>query len=310
MMDFSQTPRLHAMKLRPSLLSALSLALAAMPLHAADKVTMRQHWEPGKVYHLETNMDMDMSAPAIPGAGGQTTTVIQQLDITVSKEPGTDRKLAEMKFAAIKAMINAAGQLMTYDSTDPAMSQPMLQQAFGALLGKSVTVIYDKDDKFVDVIVPDNFMPTPLGQGSAPNGKQLGSMLRESVDFGLPTQSLAVGETFDLEKKIDMQPMGSITTKIKGRLDSIVDHEGRKHAKIVSEGTMEMPSLPPEVQAVVSMLPGAKITSETLFDLDRKVVSRNTTNTEMKMAAGGREMTMKQTMISKLKSIEDAPAKK
>ena len=268
---------------------------------------MRQHWEPGKVYHLESNMDMDMTMPGLPGGGGQTTTVIQQMDITVSKEPGTDRKLAEMKFAAIKAMINTAGQLMTYDSTDPAMSQPMLQQAFGALLGKSVTVIYDKDDKFVDVIVPENFIPTPLGQGAAPSGKQLGNMFRESVDFGLPAQGLSAGETFDLEKKIDMQPMGSVSTKLKGRFDSVVDHEGRKHAKIVMEGTMEIPDLPAEVQAVVSLLPGAKITSETLFDLERKIVSLNTTKTEMKMAAGGKEMTMKQTMVSKLKSIEDAP---
>jgi hypothetical protein len=298
------------MKLRPPLLSALSLVLAAMPLRGADKVTMRQHWEPGKIYHLESNMDMDMTMPGMPAGGGQTTTVIQQMDITVSKEPGTDRKLAEMKFAAIKAMINTAGQLMTYDSTDPAMSQPMLQQTFGALLGKSVTVIYDKDDKLVDVVVPDNFMPTPLGAGTGPSGKQLGSMFRESVDFGLPEQGLAPGETFNLEKKIDMQPMGSISTKMKGRFDSIVDHEGRKHAKIVMEGTLDIPDLPAEVQAVVSMLPGAKITSETLFDLDRKIVSLNTTSTEMKMAAGGREMTMKQTMVSKLKSIEDAPAPK
>jgi hypothetical protein len=298
------------MKMRPLLLSVLSLLLAAMPLHAADKVTMRQHWEPGKVYHLETNMDMDMSMPGMPGGGGQTTTVIQQMDITVTKEPGTDRKLAEMKFAAIKAMMNTAGQLMTYDSTDPAMSQPMLQQTFGTLLGKSVTIVYDKDDKFVDVIVPANFLATPLGQGAGPNGNQLGSLFRESVDFGLPTEGLSVGETFNLEKKVDMQPMGTITTKLKGRFDSIVDHEGRKHAKIVSDGTMEMPNLPAEVQAVVSMVPGAKITSETLFDLDRKVVSLNTTNSEMKMSAGGRQMTMKQTMVSKLKSIEDAPAPK
>jgi hypothetical protein len=295
---------------RACLLSLLAFLTFTFPLGAADKVTMRQHWEPGKVYHLESNMDMDMTMPGMPGGGGQTTTVIQQMDITVSKEPGTDRKLAAMKFAAIKAMINTAGQLMTYDSTDPAMSQPMLQQTFGALLGKSVTVIYDKDDKFVDVIVPDNFLPTPLGQGAGPSGKQLGGMFRESVEFGLPPQGLAVGETFNLDKKIDMQPMGSISTKMKGRFDSIVDHDSRKHAKLVMEGTMEIPDLPAEVQAVVSMLPGAKITSETLFDLDRKVVSLNTTTTEMKMAAGGREMTMKQTMVSKLKSIEDAPVAK
>src|SRR3954467_2643566 len=211
------------MKNPAHLLPACLLLLAALPLTAADKLVLRQHWEPGKIYRFETNMDMEATAPGLPGGGSQTTNVIQGLDVTVSKQDGTDRKLVAMKVASIKAMMNIAGQLMTYDSTDPAMSQPMLQQAFGALLNKSVTAVYDKDDKFVEVIVPEGFPVTPLGTAKAPDGKALGNMMRESLEAGLPVEALAIGETFSSEKKIDMPPMGAMNTKIKGRLDSIID---------------------------------------------------------------------------------------
>jgi len=293
------------MKTRLHLLPALAF-LALMPAAGAqEKVLLRQHWEPGKVYHFETNTDMQVTVPGVPGGGEQNTSVIQQMDVTVRREEGTGRKLAEMKYSAIKAMMNMAGQLMTYDSTDPALSQPMLQQAFGALLGKSITLIYDKDDKFVDVTVPEGFGATPLGQAGGPDGKQFASMLRESVDAGLPSEPLAVGGAFKQEKKVEMKPLGSVTTRMDGKFDSIVDHEGRKHAKLLIEGTMEIPA---GGQVQISVLAGSKISGETLFDVERKVVSRSTVRSEMKMSVEGRQVPMKQTMVTTLKGIEDASA--
>jgi hypothetical protein len=203
-------------------------------------------------------------------------------------------------------MMNVAGQLMTYDSTDPAMSQPQLQQAFGALVGKSVTAVYDKDDKFVEIIVPEGFPVTPLGAGQSPDGKQLGAMMRESLEAGLPAEALAVGGTFTSERKIEMPPMGAVGTKMKGRLDSLIDHEGRKHARLITEGTMEMPALPGSTGAS----PQTKLTGETLFDLDRKVISRSTVKTDVTMDAGGNPVIMKQNMVTTLKSIDPAPAPK
>jgi hypothetical protein len=135
-------------------------------------------------------------------------------------------------------------------------------------------------------------------------------MLRESMDFGLPAQALAVGESFNVDKKLNMAPLGTITTKVKGRFDGVVDHEGRKHAKLVTEGTMEMPESPDGAAGLISISPGTKIDSEILFDLERKTVSKSTSKTDMKMNAGGRELAMKQNVVSTLKSIQDAPAKK
>jgi hypothetical protein len=249
---------------------------------------------------------MEASSPALPGGGSQSTNIIQNIEVLVTKQDGTDRKLVAMKVASIKAMMNVAGQLMTYDSADPAMSQPQLQQAFGALVGKSVTAVYDKDDKFVEIIVPEGFPVTPLGAGQAPDGKQLGAMMRESLEAGLPAEALAVGGAYTVERKIDMPPMGSVGMKLKGRLDSLIDHEGRQHAKIITQGTMEMPALP----AGAGAAPETKLSGETLFDLDRKVVSRSSVKTDITMNAAGKQITMKQNVVNTLKGIDAAPAPK
>jgi hypothetical protein len=297
------------MKAQFFLLAALTvlLTLGATPsLDAQEKHLLRQRWEPGKAYYLESNTDMQMDVPGLPG-GGQNTNLIQFMDIIVRKEPKTDRKLLDLKITAIKALMNIGGKPMTFDSNDPAMSEPMLQQAFGALLGKSVTLIYDKDDKFQDVIIPEGFMPTPLGAGLGPDAKQLGAMFRESIDYGLPATPIGVGSTFTHERNMDMKPMAALTIKLNGKFDSIVDHEGRKHAKVTLDGTMDGAKPPGEGQELVSLLPGSKLSVETLFDIDRKVVTRNTVKSELKMSAGGREMGMKQNMTTTLKKIGDVP---
>lgn len=279
-----------------------AMLFAVLPLGAADKLVLRPHWEPGKVHRIEIHTDTEIQMPGMPGDGRQTTTVIQQLDVTVRKEPGTERRLAEMKFSATKAMVSMGDQLLTYDSADPAMSTPALQQAFGALLGRSITLVHDKEDKFVDVIVPEGFTATPLGAGRGPDGKQFADMLRQSVDFGLPAGALAVGETFTQEKRVEMAPLGTLTTRVKGRFESFMTHGGRRHAKLLLEGTLEQPA----DAAREFALSASKLKAEILFDLERRVVSQQKVETELKMNFGGREAVTKHTQTSTLKSISEA----
>jgi hypothetical protein len=296
---------------RPLLLASLALLLLAIPGHAQEKHLLRMHWQPGKIYRFETNMDMEMTMPPVPGlpgvGGPQSSTMIMHTDVTVRKEPGTDRKLAEMKITGIKTMMNANGQIKTYDSNDPAMSEPELQQAFGAVANKSITIVYDKDDRYVEDIIPKDFVQTPVGGIQGPDGKQIAAMIRHSVEMGLPNEPIAVGATCSSEKKLDMPPVGAMTTRLKGRLDSIVTHEGRKHARILMDGTVEMPGLPAGPAGAQAP---TKVSSETLFDLERKTISRSTARTETRTDHGEIKMTMTQTSTTTLKSLDPAPPEK
>ncbi len=130
--------------------AALCLGLSA-PLRADDKISARNHYESGKVYTLENSMEMSAGMPGAGGAANQQTTMTMTMTITVKDDAGTGNRLATVKFTGVKATMNMMGQTMTYDSADPSKSQPFLQQAFGAMLGKEFTLVYDKDDKILEV---------------------------------------------------------------------------------------------------------------------------------------------------------------
>lgn len=279
------------------LILLFSALLPLLDLGAADKVTFRQRWEPGKTYRQEIVMNSQANLPAANGDGVQDTSIIQEITIQVTKEAGTGKKLAEVKFVSIKAMITSGGEISTYDSTDPAMSQPFLQQAFGTMAGKSFTLVYDKDDKFLELRVPEGDGATPLGDFRGPSTKQFAEAFQKSFEAALPDRPLAAGESYVCESRVEMPPTGDIKTKAKGRFDSTVQHEGRKHAKLVLDGTVELPA------GIAAG--GGKLTGEILFDLDRKVVTQNMSRQEMKVQIGGKENVVTTTTTSMLKGVGD-----
>ena len=134
----------------PVVVALLATLLTSAALHAEDKVTLRAHWEPGKTYTMQTLTEMTASVPGLGAGAGQKTEITQTMTITVSSESTTGNRLAEVKFTGVKASMNMMGQAMTYDSSDPAKSAPFLQQSFGAMLNKTFTMVFDKDDKYLE----------------------------------------------------------------------------------------------------------------------------------------------------------------
>ena len=274
---------------------------------AADKITLRAHWEPGKTYTMETQTEMVTSVPGLGAgeAGGQKTEITQTMTITVSSDGTTGNKLAEVKFASIKANMAMMGQTMTFDSSDPSKSAPFLQQSFGSMMNKTFTMVFDKDDKFVETRGIESLTQgTPLGQTKAINGQQMADMFRKSFDMALPKEPVTTGDTWKYEDKLDMGPIGQLTFGGTSKFQAIVDRDGHKHAQIHTDGTMSTDGGGAESK-MVKIAEGSKVTGESYFDLDRKVMDHSETNTEIKMNIGGQEVPMKQKATTRITSIED-----
>ena len=291
-------------------LFSLWLAAAAM-LSADDAILLRAHWEPGKVYTQETTTEMTVMVPELENAGGgQKTEFTQTMSITVKPEPGTGNRLANIKFLTMKAKMSVMGQNMTYDSTDPAKSAPMLQQAFGAIVGKEFTLIYDKNDTVTGTKDLDKLIPTPVGGGKGMNGAQMADAFRKSQEMGLPKDPVASGATWNFENKIEMPPTGAIVIKGSGKFDSIIEIEGHKNAKVLINGKFTSPEADAPAAADSAMAvkfgAGSTMEGEIDFDIDRRVISRSEINSLLKMNVGGKEIPMTQKMISKLISVMDA----
>jgi hypothetical protein len=281
------------------LLLSLAVLIAAHPV-LAQKEVLRAHWEPGKLYKQENLMSMTVAVPGTKDE--QKTNMTQNFEIRVKAEPGTTNKLADLSITGLKATMDMMGQTQTYDSADPAKSPPMLQQAFGALVNKGFTFVFDKDDNFVETRGLDKLMAMPLGGGSGMDGKQLADAVRKSYDVSLPKDPVSVGDTWTIEEKMDMPPV-SMVMKARGKFDSIVEIEGRKHARLLIEGAF---STPPGNAAPFTLGEGSKFTGETLFDLQRRVIASNESRMEMNMQMQGQTIPVKQTVTMKLLSLEDA----
>jgi uncharacterized protein DUF6263 len=284
-------------------LAGLCLCLAA-PLSAEDKMTIRNHYESGKVYTLENVMEMTAAMPGAGAGSNQLTTVTQIMTITVKDEPGTTNRLATIKFTGIKASMNMMGQNMTYDSADPSKSQPFLQQAFGAMLGKEFTLVYDKDDKVAEARGLEALTPTPVGGAKGMDGKQLAEAFKKSQEMFLPPQPVAPGDSWTYEDKIEMPPLGTLASKGTGKFDSIVEEGGHKHAKLTITGTIAMPE---SSNPMAKIGEGSTVNVEMLYDIERRVTDTTTTNNDIKLNAAGQDVPMKQKDVAKITSIADAP---
>lgn len=290
------------MSLTRTVLLAASCLFLAAPLPAADKLSLRTHYESGKVYTLETNMEMSTGMPAAGAGANQQTTMTLVMTISVKDDPGTTNRLATVKFTSIKASMNMAGQVVNFDSADSAKALPYLQQAFGALVGREFTLVYDKDDKVIDARGMDTVAQTPVAGGRSMDGKQMVDAFKKSQELFLPPQPVGPGDTWTYEGKVEMQPIGTFESKGSGKFDGILEAEGHKHAKLVINGSLAMP----ESNTPARLSEGSTVTVEMLYDLDRHVADTTTTVSEIKINAAGQEISMKQKDVTKLTAVTDA----
>jgi hypothetical protein len=229
----------------------------------------------------ETSMEV-----TLPSIGVQKTEVTQTIDLGVTADGSTGNKLVKVTFSGIKAHVSAAGQNMDYDSADPAKSGGPLAASMGALLNKGFTMVFDKDDKFVEARDVSNVGVMP---GMEP--KKMAEMFRKSFDMGLPADPIAPGETWNSSDKMDLGPAGSIDIAVTGKLDSIVDKGGHKQAKILIDGKM---SSPEGAAGPAKIGEGSKMHGESYFDLDQRLATNSESTADINVSVGAQNMPMTQ----------------
>lgn len=282
---------------------AFTVILAAIllcPSVFAQKELLRPTWMAGKVYKHENVTETDATLPG--GGGSQKSTMTQEFLTRVTAEPGTGHKLAEMTFAAVKATVKMGDQSISYDSADPAKSPPFFQQTFGAIVGRSFVLVYDKNDAYLEARGLEKLAATPLGGTTAMDGKQLSEAMRKSQEAGLPKSPVAPGDTWTYDEKIELPPMGAIAIKVKGTYNSNLVKDGRKLARLLLQGTFEAPP----GNAEMKIESGSKFTGEVHFDLERRTVTSQEVRLELKMGIQGQQVPLMQSVAMKLVSVEDA----
>lgn len=192
---------------------------------------------PGAVYHLEL-VSVSETRPqtkAIPLAlpeeeeAVSPTKVITQITQTfdLSAVHKDNETHVEVRQTGLKAIIHADDQVQAeYDSANPAMSPPAIQQLFAAGKERIFTLVYNDLHQFARIIVPNEDDATPLGKHTAYTTRQFAEAFRLMRDGLLPAppQNGKSKDSWEYSHRVQLPPLGELQLHGKATLTSSPDN--------------------------------------------------------------------------------------
>lgn len=287
-------------------LAVLAALMATSALQAQDApVSLKLRWLPGKTYTQETTTETTTALTAVGKAADVKMKVVQTTVIQVEgEEQGT--KEARVTFKAMMGEVMLDGKLQTFDSKDLREAHPMIQASIGQSVGKSFVMVYDKDDKFVEVKDTGAMATTDLGNPvlvELAEAKEVAELYRQSLEMGLPQIKVKPGDRWTSQQTIQFPSAGTVNVELRVKFDAIVEYETGPHAKISFEGEMTNDETVQEARSV-KLGKGSKTFGQILFDINRGTVSFGAFRADLKLDIGGQVLPIRQQVATKLVGLE------
>jgi len=283
------------------------LASFALLAAAEEPQMVRIHWEQGKTYTQETLTETTLQRPE-PKAPPQLMKVTQTTTMKVVKEAASANRLVEVKFAAVRGEMGSGKDLMTFDSTKPETSNPMLERAMGRAVGKTFVLVYDEQDRFRETRELGSLASSPgarTGLSALADSRDVANLYRKSLEMGLPPVAVSIGDTWTADETMTFPKAGDMHVAINGKFEAVEMRDGRKHAKISFEGKISSVEKKDKPVADIEISKGSTMGGVIFFDLERRTTSYSSYANHLKMLVAGEELPFEQKITSKMLSIED-----
>lgn len=309
------------MKSRFAIPAALVATCAfAFTASGEQSITLKQAYPLGKKIHQTIELTQKMKMEGIPGAPGgdagmnMTNKIDMGMSFDVQKHG--EGKKSVIAYDKMAMALDAGVFKQSFDSDDDG-------SPFAGLVGKKITVIYDKDEQVESVEGLDELLE---GAGTDPTaGMLIQQMLSEeqvkqTMNQGLlqdvPDKELKIGDKWDFDMTTPL-PQGGGKIVVKGtytvkKFETFEEHPCvviRMDGKLETEGKQKM-----NIQGQQMDMEFKDSTFEGDIYFDNKLgLPRKTdmlTKMKMSMALGDIApditMDMNMTMISKISKIEDS----
>ncbi len=309
------------MKMKFAIPTALLATMACTMLSASAQksVKLKQGFPVGKKIHQSIVLNQKMKMAGIPGAPeGQGMNMTNKITMDMSmdiKKHGKDQKKAVVKYDRM-AMLMDAGIIKQEFDSESDDGNP-----FTTIVGKEFSLIYDKDDKVVEVEGIEGFL------GDAAEQPGIGDMLKqfmseeqmkEMMNQGLlqdvPKEAQKIGDYWTYEMETPMpQGMGKFKVSGKYTVKRFDEYEGNPCVVIAMEGKLKSDGktkMNMQGQEIEMEFKDSKFEGDIYFDNKLGLPRKSDMITKMKMNMGilGQNMTMdmNMTMISKITKIEES----
>lgn len=290
------TPRLFSLRLSLALLSGFALA--------DEPALLRVDWQPGKAYLLETTTHSSTDA----GDAHQTMTVTQdtEMEVTPSANGGKDVRVT---FTRLRGEMKGPGGGARFDTENPAASDPGLLETLGTSLGKAFILIYDEKNRFVDSLdiagAVDSAAKVPVLSALA-DTKAAANLFRKSMEMGMPPIPVKEGDAWTADETLVFPRAGETHVKLSGKFASTEEIQGRKHAKITFDGTLNTTTAgKAKLPASFSITDKSTLSGVAFYDLERKVVSMSVSTTNLHLLVEGQPVKFEQKVTTRLNGVQD-----
>jgi hypothetical protein len=281
--------------------------LCSLPLFSTAQdtpVSMRLVWLPGHVYQFETLTETTTGLTELGKSEDQKMKVKQVTEIRVSAGQGGE-KLARVTFLSMTGEVMLEGQKQVFDSKDLTLASPMIRSSVGQSVGKSFVLAYDAEDHFKEV--RDTTSMTASKDGvpdleSIANAEGVADLYRRSLEMGLPKMAVKAGSRWTSQETVKFPSAGTVKIDLRGKLDDIVDYDGRRHGKITFEGEMKRADELAGSRGV-TIGEGSKTFGQILFDLERGTVTMGAFRAEIKLEIQGKSIPVRQQVTTRLASL-------
>ncbi len=286
--------------------AVVGVLLAGPVLQAQEvPVSLELRWLPGKTYTQETTTETTTSLTAVGKAEDVKMKVRQTTVIQVEGQPDGGKE-ARVTFQAMSGDMMLEGKKQTFDSNDLAHAHPTIQASIGQSVGKSFVLVYDANDKFVSAKDTATMVPSSQGSPSLAGlaeANEVADLYRRSLEMGLPKVKVKPGDRWTSQETVKFPSAGTVSVELRVKFDSLVEYEGRPHAKISFEGDMKRDETVEEARTV-SIGKGSKTFGQTLFDLERGTVSFGAFRADIILEIQGKVLPIRQQVSTKLVKME------
>jgi hypothetical protein len=301
----------------PSLFSRLFtlvvvLLLGAEGAHGQESaVSLKLRWMPGYVYTQETVTETHTGLKAVGQPADQKLKAKQTTRIEVESVPNGNKK-ARVIFAALSGEVETPNGKQVFDSADLSKASPEIRASVGQSVGKQFVLVYDENDAFVGIEETGAMVSGAMISPSLENiaeAKEVAELFRHSLEMGLPDKPVKPGERWVKEETVKFPSAGAIRTRLRGRLETLLNYDGRRHAKLSFEGDLIGDPAAGKAR-LATLAKGSKISGQVLFDLERGTVSASAHGAYLLLDIQGRQIPVRQQVTSQLVKLEKRGAEK
>lgn len=286
-------------------LSCLLFASATAAVAQDEPVSLQLRWQPGKTYTQETTTETFTGKPSGNKADEVKMKVRQTTEIQVTGEEG-GRKEARVTFKAMAGEVMLQGKKQTFDSSDLASAHPLIQSSIGQSVGKSFVLVYDAEDKFVEVkdtsALASNTQPSPSLSHLA-EAKEVAELYRRSLEMGLPQVKVKPGDRWTSQQTVKFPSAGTVNVDLRVKFDALVNYDSGPHAKISFEGDLKNDLNAIEARPV-SIGKGSKAYGQILFDIQRGTISFSAFRSDITLDVQGQKVPVRQQVATKLTDLK------